>query len=500
MGFPDTPALRALTQQVKDELALLAYPNRPWVLPLPEHGSTPVHDVVVVGGGQAGLATALALRRDGVQRVLVLDSQPAGQEGVWETFARMTHLRTPKNTVGIEGGVPSLSAPSFYKAAYGEAAWASIDRIERTRWMSFLRWFRHAASLDVANDKTVVGLSPYAGGVSAAQSDSAPTLIELTVASTTDAAAAPSTVFARHVVLATGFDGCGAWRVPAHIAQAVEPQRLNHSNEPIDFKALAGKRVGILGHGASAFDNACMVLEHGAKSVDLCFRREKIPTINPHRRLEFAGFLKHFFDLDDLTRWSTNHFFEVYDQPPTQNGWDRAHSFPQFSAHAGSPWLELRDDGSAVHVRTPHARFCFDHVICATGAAVDYEARPELKALGPLVKRWRHVFTPPESMRSETLGECPYLGPGFEYQALDPAAHAWVQRVKAFNFSSVVSMGPHTTSASGHKHSIPRLVAGITGALMQEQAAALIPALHSYDEAELRPVVLPTQALHDATV
>lgn len=488
MNFPDTPALRALTQQVQDELALLAYPNRPWVLPLPDIGATPVHDVVVVGGGQAGLATALALRRDGVQRVLVLDAQPAGQEGVWENFARMTHLRTPKNTVGIEGGVPSLSAPAFYKAAYGEQAWAAIDRIERTRWMSFLRWFRHAAGLDVANDTAVVGLAPFGGP--------AP-LIELRVASTTAAEATPRSVFARHVVLATGFDGCGGWRVPPHVARAVAPERLNHSNEPIDFSALAGKRVGILGHGASAFDNACIALEHGAKSVDVCFRREKIPTVNPHRRLEFAGFLKHFFELDDLTRWSTNHFFEVHDQPPTQNGWDRAHSFPQFNAHAGSPWLELHDDGKAVHVRTPLARFCFDHVICATGAAVDYEARPELQTLGPLVKRWRHVFTPPAHLRSETLGECPYLGPGFEYQALDPAAHAWVQRVKAFNFSSVVSMGPHTTSASGHKHSIPRLVSGITSALMQEQAQTLIPALHDYDEAELRPL-RPIRALQGA--
>jgi len=491
MNFPDTPALRALTRQVQEELALLAYPNRPWVLPLPDIGATPVHDVVIVGGGQAGLATALALRRDGLQRVLVLDGQPAGQEGVWENFARMTHLRTPKNTVGIEGGVPSLSAPSFYKAAYGEEAWASIDRIERTRWMAFLRWFRHAAGLDVANDTAVVGLAPCTGLAPA----TAP--IELRVASTSDTTAAPRSVYARHVVLATGFDGCGGWRVPAHIAQAVAPQRLNHSNEPIDFAALRGKRVGILGHGASAFDNACLVLEHGAKSVDLCFRRDKIPTINPHRRLEFAGFLKHFFELDDLTRWNTNRFFEVHDQPPTQNGWDRAHSFPQFSVHAGSPWLELHDDGTAIHVHTPHGRFCFDHVICATGAVVDYEARPELRALGPVVKRWRHAFTPPSELRSETLGECPYLGPGFEYQALDPAAHAWVQRVKAFNFSSVVSMGPHTTSASGHKHSIPRLVSGITGALMQEQAGALMPALQAYDEAELRPV-LPALDLHGA--
>jgi cation diffusion facilitator CzcD-associated flavoprotein CzcO len=503
MSYPDTPALRALTRQVQDDLALMAYPKRNWVLPPvslePEHtpgaatgaatGAAPgaalasdheVHDVLIIGAGQAGLATALALRRDGVDRVLLVDSQPAGHEGVWENFARMTHLRTPKATVGIEGGLPNLSAPAFYKAAYGSAAWESIERIERPRWMAFLRWFRHAAGLEVLNEQVCTSLKPQGDLIA----------VQLARSPGAQAHAAPQssrTVLARHVVLATGFDGCGAWRVPAHIARAIAPERLNHTNGPIDFAALAGKRVGILGHGASAFDNACQVLAHGAASVDLCFRRTQIPTVNPHRRLEFAGFLKHFYDLDDLTRWHTNQFFELHDQPPTQNGWDQAHSYPQFHVHSGSPWLEVHDDGQAVQVRTPHADFSFDHVICATGAVVDYNARAELRTLGPLVRRWRHAFTPPEGLHSETLGEYPYLGPGFEYQPLDPVRDGWVRRVKAFNFSSIVSMGPHTTSASGHKHAVPRLVSGITGALMAEQAADLIPALQAYTEPELRP-------------
>ena len=467
-----TPALQALTQQVKAELALLAYPNRDWVLPVTRPDGQPVHDVIIIGAGQAGLGTALALRRDGISNLLVIDGLPAGREGVWENFARMTHLRTPKGTVGIEGGIPSLSAPAFYRAAYGEQAWADIERIERPRWMAFLRWFRSAAGIEVCNDTACQSLQPEGD------------LLALTVQT---GAQAPRRLLARQVVLATGFDGCGVWQVPPAIAAAVAPERLNHSNEPIDFASLAGRRVGILGHGASAFDNACIALEHGAASVDVCFRRERIPTINPHRRLEFAGFLKHFHDLDDQVRWRTNRFFEVHDQPPTQNGWDRAHSFAQFRAHAGSPWLEVRDEGGQVHVRTPHARFTFDHVICATGAVVDYQARGELRTLGPLIRRWRHAFTPDADERSDTLAEYPYLGPGFEYLPLDPLRDGWVKRVRAFNFSSIVSMGPHTTSASGHKHSIPRLVGGITGALMAEQAPALLPALHDYEEAELRP-------------
>jgi cation diffusion facilitator CzcD-associated flavoprotein CzcO len=467
--------LAQLERAAEAELALLAYPGRDWVRAATHPSGARVHDVLIVGGGQAGLAAAFALQREGVADVQVLDAQPAGQEGVWESFARMSHLRTPKRTIGIESGVPSLSAPAFYRACYGDAAWERIDRIERTRWMAFLRWFRRMTGVRVQNDTACIGLAPDGD------------VLKVRTRSTAGGTGAPAEtdLLARHVVLATGYDGAGAWRIPAHIADAVSPERVSHSNGPVDFAALAGLRVGVLGHGASAFDNACVLLAQGAASVDLCFRRERLPTVNPHRIVEFSGFLRHFAALDDATRWRVNRFFEVNDQPPTQNGFDRAHGFGNFRMHAGSPWTEVRQVGSEIHVRTPLASFVFDHLLCATGSVVDYDARDELRTLGPLVQRWRHRYTPPDDERSDAMGEYPYLGAGFEYQPIDAARDAWVRRVHAFNFSSTVSMGPHTTSSSGHKYAVPRLVAGITQALMIEQQDGLMPTLRGYDEAEL---------------
>jgi hypothetical protein len=92
--------------------------------------------------------------------------------------------------------------------------------------------------------------------------------------------------------------------------------------------------------------------------------------------------------------------------------------------------------------------------------------------LGPLVRRWRHAFTRPAAGRSDTRGEHPCLG-RFRIQPLNEA-DAWVRRVEAFNFSSVVSMGPRTTSASGHKHSIPALGPGGHGHMPVFGAAARI--------------------------
>ena len=46
-------------------------------------------------------------------------------------------------------------------------------------------------------------------------------------------------------------------------------------------------------------------------------------------------------------------------------------------------------------------------------------------------------------------------------------------------------MGPHSTSVSGHKYSIPRLLRGLTRSIMLEQESALVPDLMAYDESDL---------------
>ncbi len=86
----------------------------------------------------------------------------------------------------------------------------------------------------------------------------------------------PRTVLARRVVLATGRDGLGGAYVPPMVGHL--PRHLwAHSSDEMDYASLRGKRVGVVGAGASAMDSAATALEAGAASVEMLIRRADIP-------------------------------------------------------------------------------------------------------------------------------------------------------------------------------------------------------------------------------
>jgi cation diffusion facilitator CzcD-associated flavoprotein CzcO len=479
--LPDALArLAALAAQARSERALLAYPDRSWVRPAGDE----VLDVLIVGAGQSGLGLCAALRAQGVDRVAVLDRAPTGTEGVWENFARMPELRTPKTLNGLDLGQPSLSVPRWYAARFGEDAWQAIDRVPRTLWMDYLRWYRDTLDLPVENGVEVLDIGPDVDG--------SPWLRVTTRAfapPTVGPAAAPTLApirvrLARHVVLATGMDGAGAWRVPDFISRALPAARCHHSSDAIDFGALGGQRVAVLGHGASAFDNAVAALRAGARSVDLCFRRARLPRVNPHRTLETAGTMTHYARLSDATRWQIARHFREFDQPPPRGSFRLALSMPGFALHPGCGWDAVRWTGAEIALSTPRGELRVDHVICATGQAFDLAARPELATLAPLIARWADRYAPPAAQASDLLAAHPYLGEHYEFLPRD-AKDGWVSRVHAFNGASYVSHGPHSTSISGHKHALPRLVRGLTQQLFMAQEDGLLADLRAPAEPEL---------------
>lgn len=77
--------------------------------------------------------------------------------------------------------------------------------------------------------------------------------------------------------------------MPPFIRDSVPAHLVAHTSEAIDFGRLRGKRVAILGGGASAFDNAQHALGEGAGEVHVFVRRQELPRVNPIRFMEKAS-------------------------------------------------------------------------------------------------------------------------------------------------------------------------------------------------------------------
>ncbi|WP_434384280.1 FAD/NAD(P)-binding protein [Melittangium boletus] len=467
--------LAALEASIRRDLEHLDYPKRSWVLPRQTREGRPVLDVLVVGGGQSGLAAAFGLMREKVTNLLVVDDSPAGLAGPWKTFARMITLRTPKHVTGPDHNLPNLCIQSWYEAQYGEEAWKSLGLIPKELWADYLHWYHRLLGIPVRHETRVGALTwlPEEGCFAVPVKPSR-------------GEGAGETLLARKVVLAMGIDGSGRWEAPSAVTHL--PRALwAHTQEAIDFEALRGKRVGVLGAGASAFDNASVALERGAGAVHLFYRRKTLPTVNAYRWAEFVGFLKHHGDLPDADRWRfIRRIMEMGQLPPTDT-YRRARAFPQFHLHPESPWLSTRAVGDAAEVTTPQGTFTFDKLIIGSGTVTDLRLRPELANLVEDIALWKDRYTPPPAEAHEDLGRHPYLGPAFEFQEKQPGQAPWLGSVFNYTFGGFVSLGLGGASISGMKYSLPRLVSGITRQLYVEDKDAHFASLMKFDLKEFEP-------------
>jgi cation diffusion facilitator CzcD-associated flavoprotein CzcO len=463
-----TQDLQELSRRIAFELECLGYPAREWVAPR-RHTGDPVHDVVIVGGGQSGVALAFRLMRERVTNVRVLDRNPEGREGPWVTFARMQTLRTPKDVIGPELGIPSLSARAWYEASFGKSSWAGLDRIPREIWHNYLLWVRRTVGIDVTNDAEVTDIEPIGGGLLA---------VSARIGGQT------RTLITRNVVLATGIEGCGRWIVPEMIANALPHERYAHTSEAIDFTTLAGKRIGVIGAGASAFDNAAMALEHGAAAVDVYVRRQQLPVVNPNRWMEFTGFLRHFGDLDDARKWRFMKLIFDMNQPPPQDTFERCARFSTFDLHLGSPLEGVALSEDAIRLKTPQGLATADFLIVGTGFAVDFAARPELGRIAPHIARWSDRYRPPAGEESSLLGAYPYLSGHFQFTEKVPGAAPYLKSIFSYTYAAMPSLAC-SAGISALKFGADRIGLGITRELFLGDADHHFSTLLDYSEPEL---------------
>lgn len=479
--------LAALARRVRTDIAVTSH-HGPWVPRDPgddtgdDTGSEP-WNVVVIGGGQAGLGAAFALSREAVDRVLVVDDSSDAGIGCWNRYARMHTLRSPKWLKGIELDVPSLHVRQWFEAAYGAPAWDAVDFIPRLDWHDYLRWYRWVTGVQVRDRTTVTTVIPP-------EEPGGPFTLEVTTGGTT------GTLRARRVVFALGLNGAGGPRVPAVITDNLPRDRWFHTEEEVDFTQLAGQRIAVLGGGSSGFDNAALALENGAASATVFLRRPEIPVHNSLRWMEFPGMQEHFYDLTDEQKWEFSLFNGGLPQPPTQHTLWRCFGLDGFSLQLGQGWdaaavVDAPDapGGAEIEITAtidgqPRVRR-FDRVIAATGYTTDLRRRPELERVVDAVALWQDRFAP---AAGHPLGASPYLGPGFGFTPKDAADGPWVRRLYHFSTGAKASMGLAGHQLSGIYAGVKRLAWGISTDITREYWPRLMTDFRAFEDREVEHI------------
>ncbi len=291
-------------------------------------------------------------------------------------------------------------------------------------------------------------------------------------------------MLARHLVLASGRDGLGGPYVPP-VADGVDRRFWAHSADAIDFAALRGRRVGVVGGSASAMDNAATALEAGAARLDLFLRRADIPRVNKFTGIGSPGTVHGFEGLPDDWKWRFLHYAMAEQTPPPRDSTLRVSAFPQARFHLGSPILSLDPRGGALDVRTPKGRYTVDFLIFATGFQFDLSRRPELAAFAPHIRLWHHRYDPPTGLDNAELSDSPDLAPDYGFIERQPGQCPAVTHIHCFNHHASLSHGKLSGDIPAVSDGARRLALGIARRLFVADAAPHFAALQAFDKPEL---------------
>jgi len=462
--------LASLETRLAEDLSLLELPPKEWV-PATAYDGSRVHDVVVIGAGMCGLVAVASLKMLGIFNVVCLDRAPQGREGPWVTYARMETLRSPKQLTGPALGLPALTFRAWYVAQFGAEAWETLGKIPKDQWMEYLVWYRKVLDLPVRNLVEVTDMMPAGNDL-------------IALDAIDKASGKHERIYARHVVVATGRDGLGGCYVP-EFAEGVDRRFWAHSADDIDFAALKGKHVAVIGAGASAMDNAATALEAGAAGVDMIIRRRAMPRVNKFTGISSQGVVQGFAGLSDDWKWKFMDYVLGAQTPPPRDSTLRVSRHPNGRFFLDTAVRGLRRSGDKVMVETSRGTLEYDFVIFATGFRVDLDRRPELKNFAPFIRFWQDVYTPPESMENGELSTSPYLGPDFEFLEKVPGTCPALRLVHCFNYPASLSHGKLSGDIPAVSDGGRRLARGIARSLFVADREYHFASLMAYETPEL---------------
>jgi cation diffusion facilitator CzcD-associated flavoprotein CzcO len=460
--------LEALEARLKQDLAWLELPAKPWMIKK-SVGAKPVIDVAIIGAGMAGLTVGTALSHLGLSPVL-FDRATMGKEGPWVTTARMDTLRSPKQLTGPALGLPALTFRAWFEAQFGAQAWDELDKIPRTQWMDYLRWYRKVTNLDIRNEHHVLSVNPRPDQ-----------LVELVVQS----AKGIEHVLTRRLVIASGRDGLGGPTLPA-FAGKIPAHLRAHSSDALDYRTLAGKRVGVIGAGASAMDSAASALECGAHSVDLLIRRADIPRVNKAKGAGNVGLTHGHFDLPDAWKWRIRHYINEQQVPPPRGSTLRVSKHANARFNLGCPIQDVQVTTQGdLWVSTPKGVLELDFLIFATGFKIDWRSRPEYAVIAKHLRTWCDRFEPESGQEDRELDDSPDLGPAFELQEKEPGSCPGLDRIHVFCYPAALSHGTVSGDIPAISDGAKRLSQGIVSLFYREDVQQHFENLKRYAEPEI---------------
>jgi len=443
MSEPNDPDAGA-----REALRLLGPDPQNWV---PEradpHGRPIDHNVVIVGGGQSGCAFAWALRRAGIGRVSVIDmAEDENRAGVWRNAARMNVLRTPKTLPGPELGIPALSFQAWYEARNNRAAYDAFARIPRAAWAEYLAWYHRFLGIAVRYRTRLARIEPADGyfRLHLVREDGA------------------GVETGRKVILANGVAGNGGPYIPPMLSESLPRSLYAHTADAIDFAALRGKRVAVIGGAASAFDAAAVALEEGAASVNLFARRPSLAAVPISRVKGYPGVYDNYGDLPDDVRWHQAIRFRRAGSTAPADAIERVMRFANFRLHLAAPWEGAAAEDGEVAAQAAGQEGRFDFAITGTGYFVDPDARPELADFSSHILRWRDRYVPPPDEEDDYLGAHPYLGAGHEYLEKGPGTAPYLRDIHVHNPAGFVSFGWPEGDVPSMRRGVPAIVARIS--------------------------------------
>ena len=416
------------------------------------------HNVAIVGGGQTGCALAFALRRAGIGKVTVLEAAADERRaGIWLNAARMNLLRTPKTLPGPELGIPALSFQAWYEARHGQQAYAAIDRIKRIDWADYLSWYRRFLGINPRYRTRLNRIEPAGNHFR----------LHL------DTPGGATTETTRKIILATGFLGGGGKFVPDVLTGNLPPGLYAHTEDAVDFGALRGKTVGVIGAAAAAFDAAGVALEHGAADVHLFARRDTIAAIPITRSRGFPGAYDNYHQLPDADRWHQAIRFFRAGSTPTTDAIERTVKFPNFHLHLAAPWSNATERDGKIETTIAGTTYRLDFVIVGTGYSGHLSSRPELRDFADQILLWRDRYTPPQAEQDASLACYPYLGAGHEFLERTPGSSPLLRHIHVQNPAGFVSFGLPVGDVPSMKRDIPVIVGRISADLFQADLETL---------------------------